>query len=465
MKLTIIGGGPGGYVAAIRAAQLGAEVTLVEKKTMGGTCLNVGCIPTKALLHSAERYYEMKYGAEKEGILVSGVKADFAAMQKRKNAVVRQLSGGVSGLMKANRITVVKGTARLKAGTTVEVTGEDTVEELTADKVLIASGSVPSAVPVAGHDLPGVVDSTGALDFEEIPESLCVIGGGVIGVEMAHLYQRLGTKVTIVELLPDILFNLDADITSVIKRQFKRNKTEILLETKVEHIEQSGQDLMVYTTDQAGQKKTIAAEKVLLCAGRRPAVTELGLYEIGVHTAKDRIIVDENFQTSVENVYAIGDCIGGTMLAHVASAEGIAAVEKMMGIESQIDFNTIPSCIYTQPELSSVGLTEKEAKDRGLACQVGIFPLTGNGKALIEGAVGGLVKIIADQQSGQILGVHMCGPSATELITAAALAIHKKAAVEDLLATIHAHPSVGESLQEAAHAVFGNALHMPPVKR
>ena len=465
MKLAVIGGGPGGYVAAIRAAQLGAEVTLIEKNAMGGTCLNVGCIPTKALIHSADLYHEIQKDAAKNGILVGEVSVDFAAMQKRKQNVVKQLVNGVGGLMGANGIRVIKGTAKLKGAAEVEIETAEGTENLNFDKVLIASGSVPSVVPIPGHDLDGVVDSTGALNFEEIPKSLCIIGGGVIGIEMAHVYQRLGTKVTIVEMLPDILMNLDADITAPIKKLFKKNKVDILLETKVGSLEKTEEGLLVNMTDKEGTAKSVNAEKVLMCVGRKPQTAELGLEEIGVITERGRIVVDENYQTNVENLYAIGDCIGGIMLAHVASAEGIAAVEKMMGQESHIDFKTVPSCVYTSPELSGVGLTEKEAIAKGVNYEVGKFPLVGNGKSLIIGETSGLVKIVADKETGEVLGMHMCGPNATELIVEGALAIHKKATVEDLLATVHAHPSVGESLQEAAHAVFGNALNMPPVRK
>lgn len=465
MKLAVIGGGPGGYVAAIRAAQLGAEVTLIEKNAMGGTCLNVGCIPTKALIHSADLYHEIQKDAAKNGILVGEVSIDFAAMQKRKQTVVKQLVNGVGGLMGANGIQVIKGTAKMKGAAEVEVETAEGTESLSFDKVLIASGSVPSVVPIPGHDLDGVVDSTGALNFKEIPKSLCIIGGGVIGIEMAHVYQRLGTKVTIVEMLPDILMNLDADITAPIKKLFKKNKVDILLETKVGSIEKTEEGLLVNMTDKEGTAKSVTAEKVLMCVGRKPQTAELGLEEIGVATERGRIVVDENYQTNVENLYAIGDCIGGIMLAHVASAEGIAAIEKMMGQESPIDFRTVPSCVYTSPELSGVGLTEKEAIAKGVNYEVGKFPLVGNGKSLIIGETSGLVKIIADKETGEVLGMHMCGPNATELIVEGALAIHKKATVEDLLATVHAHPSVGESLQEAAHAVFGNALNMPPVRK
>lgn len=465
MKIAIIGGGPGGYIAAIRAAQLGAEVTIIEKNALGGTCLNVGCIPTKALLHSAELYYQITSEAARNGILVNGVSLDFAAMQKRKAAAVKQLVNGVGGLMAANGITVLKGAARFASPMLIEVMGENGTTEVAFDRAVIASGSVPAMPPIPGSDLPGVVDSSGALGLEEVPKSLCIIGGGVIGVEMAHVYQRLGAKITIVEMLPDILVNMDSDLTAVMKKLMKRKKIDLMLETKVESIEKSGEELAVRVTDSKGQAKTATAEKVLMCVGRRPATEGLGLSEIGVKMEKGRILVDESYRTSVENIYAAGDCTGGVMLAHTASAEGIAAVERIMGQEPRIDFATVPSCVYTSPELAGVGLSEKEAAARGIEYETGSFPLAGNGKALIEGDTSGLCKIVADKNTGEILGLHMCGPSATELIAEGALAIGKKATVEDILAVVHAHPSVGESVQEAAHAVFGNALNMPPAKK
>lgn len=464
MKITVIGGGPGGYMAAIRAAQLGMEVTLVEKKSMGGTCLNVGCIPTKALLHSANLYRTISKTAKSSGISVEGLEVDFSAMQKKKATIVKQLVSGVGGLMKANGVNVVNGVAEFVSENELKVTNGEEEIRIVSDKILIASGSVPSVVPIPGYDLDGVVDSTGALEFEAVPESLCIIGGGVIGMEMAYLYQTLGTKVTVVEMLPDLLVNMDSDIVEVLKKHLKKNKVDIYLETKVKSIEKSENGLVANVTCPDGHDKAIEAEKVLMCVGRKPAVSQLKLETIGVELERGRVVVDSNYETNVKGVYAIGDCIGGVMLAHVATAEGICAVEKIAGVESNIDMTTIPSCVYTDPELSSVGITEKEAIARGLSYEVGKFPLMGNGKSLIEGDTSGLVKIIADKETKTVLGVHMCGKNATELVVEGALAIHKKATVDDILDTIHAHPSVGESIQEAAHAVFGNALNMPPTK-
>lgn len=464
MKIAIIGGGPGGYVAAIRAAQLGAEVTLIEKRYMGGTCLNVGCIPTKALIHAADLYEEIKTQASKNGIITEGVSVDFEAMQKKKASVVKHLVGGVGALMKANGIEVISGTACFISPKDIEIKTEEGVRTLTFDKAIVASGSLPSTVPIAGSDIEGVVDSTGALSLEAIPESMCIIGGGVIGIEMAHIYQNLGTKITIVEMLDDILVNMDRDVTAAIKKVMKKHKTVIMTGTKVNSIEQADGGLVVNITDKDGNSGRIDAQKVLMCVGRRPDTANLGLEAAGIKAEKGRILVDERYRTSADDIYAVGDCIGGIMLAHVASAEGIAAVEDIMGLECSTDFNTVPSCVYTSPELAGVGLTEQEAQRCGIEYETGVFPMMASGKAYIEGETSGLVKIIAEKETGKVLGLHMCGPSATELVTEGALAIKMGAKVQDIIDTIHAHPTVGESIHEAAHAVFGQSLNMPPSK-
>lgn len=464
MKVAIIGGGPGGYVAAIRASQLGADVTLIEKEALGGTCLNAGCIPTKSLIHSVDLYHAVTHEAAANGISVGAVSVDFAAMQKRKAKVVKKLVSGVSGLMSANGVTVVKGAARFKSASLIEAGTAEGPVEIPFDRAIIASGSVPSSVPIPGANLEGVVDSTGALSLEAVPESLCIIGGGVIGVEMAHIYQRLGTKITIVEMLPDILMTQDAEVVAPLKKVLKSHGTDLLLETRVNRIERAEAGLTVHVTGPEGGESSVTAEKVLLCVGRRPATEDLGLEEIGVATERRRILVDAQYRTSVETIYAIGDCIGGIMLAHVASAEGVCAAERCMGLEPSLRMDIVPSCIYTSPELSGVGLTEKEARSRGLDIAVGVFPLMGNGKSLILGDTAGLVKYIADKNTHEILGLHMCGPSATELIVEGALAMGKGATVEDIFSVIHAHPTVGEALQEAAHSVFGSCFHMPPKK-
>lgn len=465
MKIVIIGGGPGGYETAIRAAQLGAEVTLVEKDSLGGTCLNVGCIPTKALIHSADLFYEISKEAAKNGIVVEGVSVDFDAVQAKKAAVVKQLVNGVGSLMKAYGVTVLKGTASFKDASTLKVTGEDGEQEVAFDKAIIATGSVPSRVPIPGSDLPGVVDSTGALEFDHVPESLTIIGGGVIGIELSHVYQRLGTKVTIIEMLPDILGNMDESITAVMKRMLKRNKVKLHLESRVNEICAGDDGLIVKFTDAKGRDVENVSEKVLLCVGRRPYTDGLGLDEVGVATERGRVLVDGDFKTNVDSIYAIGDVIGGIMLAHVASAEGLACVEKIMGEQPHTDFSIVPGCVYTSPEIGCVGMTEKETVDAGIETEIGMFQMMGNGKALIKGETSGLVKIIARKDNGKVLGIHMIGPNATELVHEGVIALNMGATAEDIAAAIHAHPTVGESFKEAAHAVFGNAINMPPAKK
>ena len=466
MKLLIIGGGPGGYETAIRAAQMGCEVTLVEKDSLGGTCLNVGCIPTKALIHSADLYNEVTKEAAKSGVICENVTLDFQAVQARKAKVVSQLVNGVGSLMKAYGITVKKGTAVFTAKDKVEVRSEEGTEELGFDKCIIASGSVPSVVPIPGCDLEGVVDSTGALSFEEVPASLAIIGGGVIGIEIAHAYARFGTKVTVIEMLPEILMNLDKDLVAVQRRNMRRAKIDVKTSSAVQSIEKIDEGLKVNVKDASDKEFAVVAEKVLMCVGRSPATDDMGLDEIGVQRDRRRIVVDSDFQTTVPNIYAIGDCIGGIMLAHVASAEGGACLEGIMGKERTVNLSVIPSCVYTQPELAGVGLTEQDceklAAEGGLEYEVGKFPLMGNGKSLIAGEQSGLVKVIAEKESGRVLGIHMAGPNATEIIMEAALALSMGATVEDVLSAVHAHPTVSESVKEAAHAVFGNAVNMPP---
>lgn len=468
MNLLIIGGGPGGYETAIRAAQMGCEVTLVEKESLGGTCLNVGCIPTKALIHSADFYNEVLKEGAKNGVICENVSLDFQAVQARKQKVVSQLVNGVGSLMKAYGITVKRGTAVFTAKDTVEVRSEEGTEALSFDKCIIASGSVPSVVPIPGYDLEGVVDSTGALAFEEVPASLAIIGGGVIGIEIGHAYARFGTKVTIIEMLPEILMNLDKDLVAVQRRNMRRAKIDVKTSSAVQSIEKVDEGLKVNVKDANDKEFSVVAEKVLMCVGRRPATDDMGLDEIGVERDRRRIVVDENFKTSVDNIYAIGDCIGGIMLAHVASAEGGACLEGIMGKERTINLSVVPACVYTQPELAGVGLTEQEceklAEEQGLQYEVGKFPLMGNGKSLVIGEQSGLVKIIADKETGKVLGIHMAGPNATEIIMEGALALNMGATFQDILDTVHAHPTVSESMKEAAHAVFGNAVNMPPSK-
>ncbi|MDO9493484.1 dihydrolipoyl dehydrogenase [Acetobacterium sp.] len=465
MKIVILGGGPGGYVAAIRAAQLGAEVTLIENKYLGGTCLNVGCIPTKVLLHTTELMDALENDAKEMGITISGYKADWTTLQARKTKIVKKLVGGVNGLLKNNTVTKIMGTAVFVNDHQVKVIAEnqdDSSNEATVidfDFAIIATGSKPVIPPIPGSNHPDVITSNEALSLETVPDSMCIIGGGVIGCEFASVYNAFGCKVTIIEMLPEIVANMDQDIVKPLKAKLLKEGIEIFTRTKVESIQEGSASLAVMTSSEAGEK-VIAAQKVLLSVGRKPELDTLELDKAGIETERGAIKVNQRMQTNKRNIYAVGDCNGGVMLAHVASAEGIVAVETIMGKRSQIDFRTIPYCVYTKPELASVGLTEAQARDQGYEVKVGNFPMAVNGKAMIMGETTGVVKYVTDAATGEILGLHMAGPRATDLIVEGALAIRLEATVAELMSTIHAHPTVGESLMEAAHAVNGEAIHL-----
>ncbi len=458
-KIIIIGGGPGGYVAAIRAAQLGAEVHLVEGDKIGGTCLNVGCIPTKALLHTAELYQRVLKGPT-IGLDVEGVRVNWPVLLKHKEKVVTRLVQGVQGLLKANKVTVHKGYASLKDKHTVKIEGS-TTKTISADKIIISTGSVPVHLRFPGSQLPGVIDSTAGLSLAEIPSSLIIIGGGVIGTEFAALYSSLGTKVTVVEMLPEILPPVDGQLIQVIKKELIDQGVTFLTETKMTEVKEEKAELAVKVVkDQKEQE--LRGQYVLVAVGRKPNTAKLDLEKVGINTNKGAIVVDENFATNVPGIYAIGDCNALTMLAHAASAQGVAAVEHSLGHKAHYNNKLIPYCIYTNPEIAGVGLTEEQAREQGIAYEVGVFPLAGNGKSVIEGCEKGLVKIIADKKYKEILGVHIIGPRATDLIGEATVAMTLEATAEEIIAAVHPHPTISEAMMEAAHAVTGNAIHWPP---
>lgn len=459
-KVVVIGGGPGGYVAAIRAAQLGAKVTLVEKEKVGGTCLNVGCIPTKVLLHTAEMYSEIKE-AKKIGLNVSGVEVDWDALQKRKNYVVRRLVSGVKTLLASNNVELIEGEASIENRKSVLVTKADgTTLKVEADDIIIATGSYPFMPPFEGVGLPGVMDSTGALSLEEIPKSMVIIGGGVIGIEFASLFRSFGCQVTIVEMLPYILPPIDGELRDILKNLLVKSGVKIYTSAKVTSIKQGGEGLQV-SVSLNDEEMVLSSEKVLVAVGRRPSIGGLNLEQAGVQTERGSVVVNDKMETNVEGIYAIGDCTGKIMLAHVASDQGVVAAENIMGHDSKMDYKTVPSCVYTKPELASVGMTEEQAKEKGIDYKVGKFPLIANGKSLIMNETDGMIKIIADSKYGEVLGVHMLGPRATDLITEAALALKLEATVQEIITTVHAHPTVGEAVREAALAVENIAIHMP----
>lgn len=459
-KVVVIGGGPGGYVAAIRLAQLGAQVTLVEKGEIGGTCLNVGCIPTKVLLHTAEIYREVING-EDIGLVVDGkVKVDWKRLQQRKEEVVTQLKEGVAGLLRVNNVEVIKGKASFVDKHSINVEKEDGSNIiLTADNFIIATGSEPAVPPINGVELEGVIDSTEALSLDELPEDIVIVGGGVIGAEFATLFNSLGVKVTIVEMLPYILPPIDRFVSEAVKENFIKDGIDVFTSAKVTSIEKEGDKLLVKVLID-NEEKTIKAEKVLMAVGRRAVTNGLNLEKIGVRLDRGLIWVDERMRTNIENIYAIGDVTGKNMLAHVASDQGIVAAENIMGLDSKMKYNAIPSCVFTKPEIASVGLTEEQAKSQGIEYEVGIFPLANNGKTLITKEIENtMVKIITNKKYDEIIGVHIYGPRASDLITEGTLAIRLEATLDELFTTVHAHPTIGEAIKEAALSVKKIAIH------
>lgn len=459
MRVLILGGGPGGYVAAIRAAQLGADVTIVEKKYFGGTCLNVGCIPTKVLLHTTDLYHELVKNGKSLGIKMGSADIDWSRLLERKSEIVRAMVGGVESLLMSNQVTILFGEGRFLSSNQMEVISDNGDRQLTDfDYAIIATGSEPTVPPIPGIDSEGIMTSNEILSIEVLPKSLCIIGGGVIGSEFASLFSRLGVEVSIIEMLPRIVVTMDEEIVSYLDYELRNQGVSILTKSKVEGFESFSGGVRVRVSSAEGNQ-VIEAEKVLLSIGRRPVTSNLGLEKIGVNVEKG-IIVKKNMQTSVKNIYAIGDCTGGIMLAHVASAQGIFAAEAIMNKKSKLDFRTIPYCIYTKPEIASVGITEDQAREAGIDYVVGRFPLMANGKALILGETEGLVKFVVNAKTHEIMGMHMAGPKATELIVEGAMALRLEATVDEIITTIHAHPTVAESLQESAHSVHGNAIHL-----
>lgn len=458
-KVIVVGGGPGGYVAAIRAAQLGAEVHVVENMHVGGTCLNIGCIPTKALLHTAQNYLAaLDTGC---GIRAENVRVDWAAMMTHKDEVVKRLVGGVTGLFRSNKVTLHNGTAVMTGSHSVLVNGK---EALTGDIIILATGSVSTAIKFPGSDLPGVIDSTAALSMKSQPKSMVLLGGGVIGVELACLYATLGTKVTIVEMLPEILPPIDTDISKILHKELENWGVTVLCGTKLQGAEKGPEGLSVKIAAADGRESAVPCENLLVAVGRRPNIASLGAENVGIKTERGAIVTDEYFQTNLPGVYAVGDCNAKLMLAHAASAQGIAAVEHALGHESCYNSAVVPSCVYSFPEISAVGLTEEQVKVTGRSYSVGLFPLSGNGKSLIEGNQSGIIKLISADDTHEVLGAHMIGPRVTDMIAELALAMNAELTVEDIVNTIHAHPTVSESVGEAALAVFGNAIHSVPKK-
>lgn len=461
-SVIVIGGGPGGYVAAIRAAQLGAEVTVVEKQYLGGTCLNVGCIPTKCLLHSAELVEQIKTQGKEIGVEVEGVKVNFPQVIAHKNAISKQLTSGVAGLLKLNKVKKVDGTAKFTGEKQLEVTKADgSKETMTADAIIVATGSVNAQPPIPGlKENPNCIDSTGALSLEKLPQTMVVIGGGVIGLELACAYAAFGTKITVVEAMDHMLPMLDGDLTKIGVAHMKKMGMDFHLECPVQSVESSSVGAKVVCKDKSGKTVTFEAEKVLVAIGRKANTAGLDLAAGKIDNDKGRILVNDKMETNVPGVYAIGDCVfGHAQLAHTASAMGEVASENICGLEAHYCEKTNPTCVYMEPEAASVGLTEEQCKAQGIAYKVGKFPMSANGKALILNGGEGLVKIIAGAEYGEILGMHIIGPRATDLIAEGALAIEGEMTLDEIIDTIHSHPTVTETMREAALNAEKRAIH------
>ncbi|MCC7427965.1 MAG: dihydrolipoyl dehydrogenase [Alphaproteobacteria bacterium] len=460
----VIGAGPGGYVCAIRAAQLGFKVACVEKRaTLGGTCLNVGCIPSKALLQSSERFAAARHDLAEHGIGVGQVTLDLARMQARKAKVVEANVKGVEFLFKKNKVTWLKGAGRIAAPGSVAVTGADGAETLYAAKhIVIATGSESVNLPGVAVDEKRILTSTGGLELDAVPGHLVVIGGGYIGLELGSVWLRLGAKVTVIEFLDRLVPTMDAEVAKQFERILARQGMKFRLGTKVTRAE-AGKDGVALTLEPAkgGAAETISADCVLVAVGRRPFLDGLGLKEAGVALdARGRVQVDAHYATNVPGIHAIGDCIAGPMLAHKAEEEGVALAELLAGQAGHVNYGAIPGVVYTWPEVASVGRTEEELKAEGIAYKAGKFPFTANGRARANGMTDGFVKLLADAVTDKLLGAHIIGPDAGTLIAELALALEFGAAAEDVARTSHAHPSLNEAVKEAALAVGGRALHI-----
>lgn len=454
----VVGGGPGGYVCAIRAGQLGLKVACVDKnKIYGGTCLRVGCIPSKALLESSELLTQARESFKAHGILVPDVDVDLKAMQKRKNRVVQTLGRGVESLLKKHKIEPVRGTATLKGGGIVEVETDSGVRRLKADSIIIATGSAPASLPNIPIDGEHVTSSTEALSYAEVPERLAVIGAGAIGLELGSVWSRLGSKVTVLEYLDRILPGTDLEIAKETQKILTKQGLTFRLGAQVKGVKVVDGECHVEVAD----GKTLVCDRVLMAVGRKPYTENLGLEEIGVKVDRRGFIeVDGRYQTNVDGVYAIGDVVGGAMLAHKAEEEGVAVAEMIKTGVGEVDYNTIPAIVYTHPEVASVGRNSEELKAEGVPFKVGRFPFMANGRARALGETDGLVKVLAHEKTDRILGVHMVGPRAGDLLSEVVVAMNFGASSEDLARICHAHPTLTEVIKEAALDVDGRAIHM-----
>ncbi len=462
--VTVIGSGPGGYVAAIRAAQLGFKTAIIEKyPTMGGTCLNVGCIPSKALLDSSEHFHNAVHNFASHGITVESPKADIARMVERKNEVVDMTTKGIQFLMDKNKITVFQGVGSFEDATHVKVTKDDGSSEVLESKyVIIATGSKPSSLPFINIDKERIITSTEALNLKEIPKHLVVIGGGVIGLELGSVCKRLGSEVTVVEYMDKIIPGMDGALSKELQKVLKKQGMKFMLSTAVSAVERNGDTVKVSGKDKKGAEVSVEGDYVLVSVGRRPYTDGLALEKAGVDMdERGRVKVNEHLQTNVSNIYAIGDVVQGAMLAHKASEEGVLVAEQLAGQKPHINYNLIPGVVYTWPEVAGVGKTEEQLKEEGIAIKVGNFPMRALGRSRASGDIDGFIKIIADEKTDEVLGVHMIGARAADMIAAAVTAMEFRASAEDIARMSHAHPTFAEAIKEAALDATGKiAIHM-----
>ncbi len=459
--ICVIGAGPGGYVAAIHAGRTGAKVALVEKEHFGGTCLNVGCIPTKSLLACSDTLRTIRHASEFGIKIEEETSFDWPTMLQRKNSIVEKLRSGIAGLLKNANVTVYIGIGSFENSTTIKITdSEGSIQSITSDKTIIATGSKP-AMPGFIPQSPKILDSTGLLNIAEVPKSMIVLGGGVIGCEFASLFAELGTEITIVEMLPDVLPGMDTEVSKQMARELKKRKVKVLTGKPCENISAT-------ETGVSGSvgKKELSADYMLVSIGRLPVLEGLNIESTGINVnEKGYIPVDEQCRTNIENIYAIGDVTGRIQLAHLASAMAITAAENTTGNKDCFSDRFVPGCIYTNPEIGSVGLTQQQCSEQGIEVNVGKFPFAALGKAMAINEPVGFCKIIADANSDQILGVHIIGPHATDLIAEAVTAIEQNMTAAQLGKIIHAHPTLGEIMMEAAHAVHDKSVHIPVMKK
>ncbi|MFX0549409.1 dihydrolipoyl dehydrogenase [Hathewaya histolytica] len=461
--LIVLGAGPGGYAAAIRAAQLGAKVAVVEKEHFGGVCLNKGCIPTKSLYRNAELLENMKR-MDEFGIKVGSYELDFSKVQERKKDIVNTLVSGIEQLLKGNGVEIVKGEGRFKDNNTIIVKSEDGEKEITAKHIIIATGSKVFIPPIPGVEHEGVIGSDEMLEVTEVPKTLTIIGGGVIGLEFGAIFNAMGSKVVIIEALPNILMQMDKDISKRLTVFLKKKDIEIHASTKVTGIEKSENGLIVKAEGKKGELEFVS-EKVLVSTGRMPYIEGLNLEEINLEHTRKGIIVDNDFKTNIDTIYAIGDVNGKSMLAHAATAQGVYVVEKLFGELKEEFKGEIPGCVFTFPEVAGVGVTEEIAKEKEINYKSAKFMFGGNGKALALGETDGFVKVICDKDSKKIIGVHIMGPHASDLIHEAEVVVSNGLTIEQLKNTIHAHPTLGEVFYEAVLSLNDEAIHSIPRRR